>query len=106
MGQARARDRRAGIRREGPLERARIECAQSRTRERQRESRRRRRENANTSMRITTEDGSTSEAEPCTVDGVNQRLVRRDVAAILGCVNQRLVPLCEEDGAYFHICRQ
>lgn len=90
MGQARARDRRAGIRREGPLERDRIECAQSRARERQSEARRRRRQHSNTSMRGTTEDGSTSEVETATANGVNQRLVRRDVAAILGCVHKTL----------------
>jgi hypothetical protein len=90
MGQVRARDRRAGIRREGLVERARMEGAQERARERQRESRRRRRANATTSLRVTTEEGSTSDAETCTADGVNQRLVRRDVAAILGCVEKTL----------------
>lgn len=40
MGNARARDRRAGIRREGPVERAKIDVAQERARERRRDSRR------------------------------------------------------------------
>ena len=90
MGSARARDRRAGIRREGPLERARIEVAQERARERQRESRRRRRENANNCVRVTVEEGSWSEANNAYADGVNRRLVRRDVAAILSCVHRTL----------------
>ena len=80
MGRARARDRRAGIRREGPVERVRIEVAQQRARERQSESRRRRREKANRCV----EEGSTSE------DGTGRRLVRRDVATILSCVQRTL----------------
>ena len=72
------------------MERARIEGAQERKRECQRESQRRRRENANTCVRVTTEEGSTSEAETYIADGVNQRLVRRDVATILGCIQKTL----------------
>ena len=90
MGLARARDRRAGILREGPDERVRIEVAQQRARERQRESRRRRRENANRSERSTVDEGCTSEADSAYPDGVNRRLVRRDVAAIVSCVHRTL----------------
>ena len=90
MGLARSRDRRAGIRREGPVERVRIEDAQQCARERQRESRHRRRENAHSSAHATTEEGSTSDVDFGTVDGVDQRKVRRDVAAILGCVRRTL----------------
>ena len=71
MGKARARDRRAGIWREGPLERARMEDAQARARERQRKPRRRRREAAQSSRSVTTEEGSTSDAEFGAGDGVN-----------------------------------
>ena len=90
MGSARARDRRAGMRREGPVERASIELAQERARERQRDSRRRRRENASTSACLTQEEGSLSEADNASTNGVNRRLVRRDVAAILSCVHMTL----------------
>ena len=89
MGLARAIDRRSGIRREGHVERLRIEVAQQRARERQRDSRRRRRENANRCLR-STEDGCTSEADYAYADGLNRRLVRRDVAAILSCVHRTL----------------
>ena len=67
-----------------------MEGARERARERQRESRRRRRENAHSSVRVTAEEGSTMDAEFGTGDGVNQRLVRRDVATILGCVRRTL----------------
>ena len=90
MGRAKARDRRAGVWKEGPVERARMEGAQERVRECQRESRHRRRENAHSLVHVTTEPGSTSDAEFGTSDGMNQRLVRRDVAAILGCVRRTL----------------
>jgi hypothetical protein len=90
MGSARARDRRAGICREGPVVRANIELAQQRARERQQDSRRRRRETASTSARLTQEEGSLSEDDNASADGMNRRLVRRDVAAILSCVNMTL----------------
>jgi hypothetical protein len=51
MGRARARNKRVGIQRLGPMERARIEGAQERAKERQCESRRRRREKAKTCAR-------------------------------------------------------
>jgi hypothetical protein len=76
MGSARARDRRAGIRREGPVERARLDVAQERARERQRESRRRRRANAANSVRVNVDAGSWSEGDDAYADGVNRRLVR------------------------------
>ena len=90
MGLARTRDRRAGIIREGPVERVRNEDAQQRARERQRESRRRRRENAKRRACSTVEEGCTSEADNAYPDGVNRRLVRRDVGAILSCVQRTL----------------
>jgi hypothetical protein len=90
MGLVRAGDRRAGIRREGPAERVRIEVAQQRARERQRESRRRRRETANRCVGSTVDEGCTSEADSAYPDGVNRRLVRRDVASILSCVHRTL----------------
>jgi hypothetical protein len=80
MGRARAKGRRAGIRREGPVERARIEGVQEHAREHQRQSRRHMRENAHKCVRVTVEEESTSEVDNYYVDGVNRRLVRRDVA--------------------------
>ena len=77
MGSSRATDRRAGLMREGPLERTRIEVEQQRARERQRESWRRRRENA----RRRAEEESAL---------VHPRLVRRDAATILSCVHRTL----------------
>ena len=74
MGNARARDRRAGIRRQGPVERANIDVAQERARERQRDSRRRRRENASSSSRVTVEDGSSSEADENYADGFEPQI--------------------------------
>lgn len=99
MGRVRARERRAGIRRDGPAERARAEQAQQaladenrdhqrdRARDRQRESRRRRRQRAN---RGVGDEGSLSDFEFASEDGVNRRLVRRDVAGILACVQRTL----------------
>ena len=72
------------------MERANIDVAQERARERQRDSRRRRRENASSSSRVTVEDGSSSEADENYADGLNHRLVCRDVAAILSCVQRTL----------------
>lgn len=90
MGSARARDRRAGIRREGPVERARLDVAQERARERQRKARRRRRANAANSVRVNVDAGSWSEGDDAYADGVNRRLVRQDVRAILSCVQRTL----------------
>ena len=87
MGSARARDRRAGIR---YVERARINVAQERARKRQHESRRRRRENASNSVRVTVEEGSWSEGDDAYTNGVNRKLVRRVIAAILSCVHGTL----------------
>ena len=102
MGRVRTRERRAGIRRDGPAGRATAEQAQNlawaaadiardhqreRARDRQRESRRRKRQLAN---RGVGDDGSLSDIEFATEDGVNRRLVRRDVAGILSCVQRTL----------------
>lgn len=101
MGRVRARERRAGIRRDGPAGRAERgehnagdvddvarERHRERARDRQRESRRRRREAANPGARIA--NGSLPAADLAGDDGVNRRLVRRDVGEILACVERSL----------------
>jgi hypothetical protein len=99
MGRVRARERRAGIRRDGPAGRAERgehnagdvddvarERQRERARDRQRESRRRRREAANSGIA----NGSLPAADLAGDDGVNRRLVRRDVGEILACVERSL----------------
>ena len=112
MGRVRARERRAGIRREGPAGRARAELGEhiaragedvaradedvareqhrERARDRQRESRRRRRKAANPGSYADVGDGSLSGADIAGEEGVNRRLVRRDVVGILACVESTL----------------
>ena len=100
MGRVRARERRAGIRRDGPAGRARADFGEhdaiaaedatreqhrERARDRQRECRRRRREVA-----LGVGNGSMSAANTATEDGVNRQLVRRDVQGILGFVESTL----------------
>ena len=104
MGRVRVAERRAGIRREGPVRRARAALAahiaaagedvamategvarelhRQRARDRQRLCRRRRREAANRGADV---DGYMSGEE-----GLNRRLVRRDVVGILACVESTL----------------
>lgn len=103
MGRVRARERRAGIRRDGPAGRARAEEAthlasvrediarevqRERAMDRQRESRRRRRHTRNSGADA--DGGSLSDIDVENQYGVNQRLVRRDVAGILACVQRTL----------------
>ena len=105
MGRVRTRERRTGIRRDGPAGRANEERAhdlaraaediaavqqRERARDRQRECRRRRRHAASVGSDVVGDDGSLSENEVASEDGVNRRLVRRDVAGILACVQRTL----------------
>ena len=102
MGRARTRDRRAGIRRDDPIGRTRAEVERQQEHEeereeqrkcwrnRQRELRRRRTEAARRAMHFDVDDRSMSDADMSTKESVNQRLVRRDVAAILACMEKTL----------------
>ena len=104
MGRVRARERRAGFPRDGPAGRLRAEDAQhrawaaedragdqqrERARDRQRESRRRR-QALRGGATVVGDDGSLSDTQDASEEGVNRRLVRRDVAGILHCVQRTL----------------